>query len=233
MYESQIHETYRALQRTECVREIHRMSIRRNRCNRGTIRTNWTNDYHCGTGVGISARNTLWYLRWPRSLDRQLQVCRAHVVQHSISTTEVHSRYISLVTKFWQSCDMSSIGKYEDQGGIKCIPQTFKKYVSFSLGSLRFLDSFQFLSSSLEKLTENLKCNDSNERFKHFYSEFNDPTVAGLLLRKGVFPYNYVSDESKFDETTLPHKQEFYSELKKRTHKRHRLRARLSSISRS
>ncbi len=123
-----------------------------------------------------------------------------------------------------------AIGKYEDKGSIKCIPQNFEKYISFSLGSLRFIDSVGFMASSLENLTENLKCNDGYDKFKHFFSEFGDPEVANLLLRKGVFPYNYVTDESVFEETQLPPKCEFYSELKKRAHKRRGLRARVSSV---
>ena len=48
-----------------------------------------------------------------------------------------------------------AIGLYEDsRKGIQCIPQNMERYISFSLGSLRFLDSYQFLSSSLECLTE-------------------------------------------------------------------------------
>ena len=34
-----------------------------------------------------------------------------------------------------------------------------------------------------------------------------------LLLRKGVCPYEYMDSWEKFDETTLPHKKYFYSEL--------------------
>ena len=34
-----------------------------------------------------------------------------------------------------------------------------------------------------------------------------------LLLRKGVYPYEYMDDWEKFNETTLPKKEEFYSNL--------------------
>jgi hypothetical protein len=39
---------------------------------------------------------------------------------------------------------------------IKIISQNFEKYMSFEFGNFRFLDSFAFMSSSLEKLSENL-----------------------------------------------------------------------------
>ena len=34
-----------------------------------------------------------------------------------------------------------------------------------------------------------------------------------MLLRKGVYLYEYMDDWEKFDETTLPEKEEFYSNL--------------------
>ena len=35
-----------------------------------------------------------------------------------------------------------------------------------------------------------------------------------LLLRKGVYPYDYMDSFDKFDEEELPPKDEFYSKLK-------------------
>ena len=34
-----------------------------------------------------------------------------------------------------------------------------------------------------------------------------------LLLRKGVYPYEYMDSWERFDETSLPDKKDFYSEL--------------------
>ena len=36
-----------------------------------------------------------------------------------------------------------------------------------------------------------------------------------LLLRNGVYPYEYMDNWEKFNETSLPDKEAFYSELKK------------------
>ena len=41
-----------------------------------------------------------------------------------------------------------------------------------------------------------------------------------LLLRKGVYPYGYMDDWEKFNETTLPEKGKFYSNLKDRRYYR-------------
>jgi hypothetical protein len=39
-------------------------------------------------------------------------------------------------------------------GNISCIANNTEKYISFSIGQLKFLDSFQFMASSLEKLVD-------------------------------------------------------------------------------
>ena len=41
----------------------------------------------------------------------------------------------------------------------------------------------------------------------------NDINKFILLLRKDIYPYEYVDDWEKFNETTLPEKEEFYSNL--------------------
>ena len=34
-----------------------------------------------------------------------------------------------------------------------------------------------------------------------------------MLLKKGVYPYEYMDDRERFNETTLPEREEFYSNL--------------------
>ena len=41
----------------------------------------------------------------------------------------------------------------------------------------------------------------------------NDINKFILLLREGVYPYEYMDDWGKFNEATLPEKEEFYSNL--------------------
>ena len=58
------------------------------------------------------------------------------------------------------------------------------------------------------KIDEELK-----KRFKNTFKFFNNGiSKVILLLRKGVYLYEYMDDWEKFDETTLPEK-EFYSNL--------------------
>jgi hypothetical protein len=65
-------------------------------------------------------------------------------------------------------CLCQSVGVFKDYP-IKCIPQNMERYVSFSLDSLRFIDSFQFLPSSLETLVESLST-DGSHAFPHLQS---------------------------------------------------------------
>ena len=60
-----------------------------------------------------------------------------------------------------------------------------------------------------KKLDEKLK-----KKFKKtFKFSDNDINKFILLLRKGGYPYEYMDDWEKFNETTLPEKEEFYNNL--------------------
>ena len=102
---------------------------------------------------------------------------------------------------------MREIGKVD--ANLKCIPNNMEKYVSFSLRRLRFIDSFQFLSSSLSKLVSN----KNPEDFKIMKQFEPDEERRKLMLRKGVYPYEYMDSFERFSETSLPPKEAFYSTL--------------------
>ena len=52
------------------------------------------------------------------------------------------------------------------------------------------------------------------KRFKNMYSFCNNNLSKFiLLLRKGVYPYEYMDSWGKFNETSLPIKEDFYSHL--------------------
>jgi hypothetical protein len=107
---------------------------------------------------------------------------------------------------------IEAAGKYKDQN-ITCIPNNMEKYISFSVGNLRFLDSYQFMPESLEKLVDNLSV-DGLTHFHHFGKSFQNTDVAKLLLRKNVYCYDYVDSHDKFRETAVPPKEAFYNRLK-------------------
>ena len=85
------------------------------------------------------------------------------------------------------------------QMNIKAIPNNMEKYMAFMLGNhLTFIDSFQFMSSSLEKLVSNLP----KETLKYTSQRFKGDKFD-LKIRKGVYPYDYMDSFKKFEDTTL------------------------------
>ena len=103
---------------------------------------------------------------------------------------------------------MQEIGKVT--GELKCIPNNMEKYITFSLGKLRFVDSWQHLSTELEKLVASA----SKDSFAITKSYIQDEEKANLPLRKGVYPYEYMDSFKRFNETSVPPKEAFYSSLK-------------------
>ena len=56
--------------------------------------------------------------------------------------------------------------------------------------------------------------NELIEKFPRMYQFCNgDLNKFVLLLRKGVYPYEYMDSWERFNETSLPPKNDFYSEL--------------------
>ena len=102
---------------------------------------------------------------------------------------------------------MQAIGKVEGQ--VSCIPNNTEKYISFSVGQLRFIDSAQFLLASLDKLVAANK----PEAFQIMAKNEPSRERRELLLRKGVYPYEYMDSWERFAESQLPPKTAFYSKL--------------------
>lgn len=102
-------------------------------------------------------------------------------------------------------------------GKIEIIPQNKEKYISFSKTldingysvCLRFLDSFKFMASSLDSLAKNLK----EDQFRELRKEFPDENDFRRLIRKGIFPYEFVSSYDSLQTTSLPNQNQFYSSL--------------------
>ena len=65
------------------------------------------------------------------------------------------------------------------------------------------------MSSSLDSLVDNL-ARENNEFFG--FEDYNESQYK-LLIRKGIYPYEYMDDWDKFKETVLPPKEVFYSKL--------------------
>ncbi|GFW46565.1 protein NYNRIN [Trichonephila clavipes] len=77
-----------------------------------------------------------------------------------------------------------------------------------ALGFVAIKDSFQFLPTLFQKLVHNLKDSDFNILKQNVSQD-----KIQLLLRKGIYPYEYVDNFQKFSEIALPPASAFYSTL--------------------
>ena len=71
--------------------------------------------------------------------------------------------------------------------------------------NLVFIDSMQFMNSSLYKLIKNLSVEDSTQLIE----EFGSKTIE--LLKEKDYPYEYLNSFERFNEEKLPAKKYFYS----------------------
>ena len=119
---------------------------------------------------------------------------------------------------------IKNLGKSE--GKINCIPNNEEKYISFTKQilvdtftdeegeevdvnrNIRFIDSFKFMAASLDSLVKNLP----KESFKNL-TEFYEGDELNLLLRKGVFPYDWFDNFNRLSADNLPPKEAFHSVL--------------------
>lgn len=112
---------------------------------------------------------------------------------------------------------IKELAKHE--GDIKVIPKTKERYITItkflkhpnhcSSIQIKFLDSFQFLSSSLDTLSKNLTETD----LKNLRKVFNSTEHFKLLSEKGIYPYDYMDSFKRFEEKKLPNKDQFYNSL--------------------
>ena len=112
------------------------------------------------------------------------------------------------------------------QGNIDCIPNNEERYISFTKSievgrytskegenkplhhKIRFIDSFKFMAESLDSLVNNLP-KDAFNNLKRYYTG----DKLSLVMRKGVYPYEYMDSLERLKETQLPQREAFYSRL--------------------
>ena len=133
-------------------------------------------------------------------------------------------------------CDVhlfiKELGRRFNKNDIGVIAENKEKYISFNVKinvklagvkykdgtqvhkniQLRFIDSCRFMASILDKLASNLD-DDQCKHLKEFYKE---EEVFRLLRRKGIYPYEYMDSWKKFEDTSLPQKNAFYSRLNRK-----------------
>jgi len=123
-------------------------------------------------------------------------------------------------------CFMHNLSNYDahfivtelgnDSKSISVIPNSEEKFISFSkyisnTFTVRFIDTFRFMASSLSNLAANL-ITPNLTKFRETAKVFA-PADMSLVTRKGVYPYEYTDGWDKLDEPSLPPQEEFYSTL--------------------
>ena len=122
----------------------------------------------------------------------------------------------------------------EFKDNFECLVENTEKYISFTVPfkkvinnkqikyKIRITDSCRFMQDSLSNLVDNLselkiKEIDNDVLIKRFYNTYqlsdNNINKFKLLLRKGVYPYEYMDCWKRFSETELPSKDKFYITL--------------------
>ena len=77
--------------------------------------------------------------------------------------------------------------------------------------NLVFIDSMQFMNSSLDTLVKHLLNNDCKYLSEEFRGKF-----LKLVKQKGLYPYEYMDSFKKFSENKLPDRCKIFSSLKEK-----------------
>jgi len=108
----------------------------------------------------------------------------------------------------------------------ECIPENGEKFKMFTVSDgsekmrLEVADSLSILDAGLDKLVSELKYPDDFGPVKAYFDDKfpNDPVLAQKIFekvtKKGIYPYEYVTDHSVFADKTLPPIEKFYSSLR-------------------
>lgn len=150
-------------------------------------------DWHLGTFIGVCHENCSKKIHNTSFIP---------IILHNLSNYDAH--FIVHALNFVE-------------GEVQIIPQNKEKYISFSKilnvngkkVSLRFIDSFKFLSSSLDSLAKNLNDDEFRETKKQYPSDKD----FQLLKRKGVYPYEHMTSFKSLELSSLPSIECFASTL--------------------
>ena len=137
------------------------------------------------------------------------------IVFHNLSGYDAHLFIKELVASSTDRAKMCVIAKNKEDYISFSIKVEVDKYIDKN-GiekskeiELRFIDSFRFMSSSLDSLVNNLA--RGGDKFFGF-EEYNENQYK-LVIQKGIYPYEYMTNWDKFKETKLPPREAFYSKL--------------------
>ena len=190
---------------TDDDRRRHRAATTCVNCNGPFTHHNYKVRHHChvtGQYLFPTCNNCNLQLKPPKCKDNKYFL---PIIFHNLTNYDAH-----YVIKYFERRHTQKIAEgqkvtYDD---IKIIPLNGEQFLQFQIGNLKFLNSFQFLSSSFENIVSLL--------FKDGKHNFHTTKYLGdhdLGFAKGIYPYSYMTDRSKFDETRLPSIENFFNSI--------------------
>lgn len=98
---------------------------------------------------------------------------------------------------------------------VELIGQSAEKFFAVMIGpNLMFLDSNNFFQSSLDKVVNSLNKQTAFPLTRKFFEDqFKDPAKVELMLKKGTYPYDYMTSVERYKEEQLPPPEAFHNEL--------------------
>jgi len=106
----------------------------------------------------------------------------------------------------------------EKARSLRVIGQGMEKYLTLCYGDhIIIKDSLQFMAESLDNLAASL-LRSGEEQFNLLRREFaeyaQNPVKWNMLMRKGVYPYDYMDNMDRFTERSLPTIESFFNRLR-------------------
>ena len=101
-----------------------------------------------------------------------------------------------------------------DKSRFTTLSRNDEKIITMQIGMFKLIDSSSFMPESLEELAKFLKEKGESKFVQTKELAEHNQAKLDILLGKGIFPYEYITNQQKLDDTCLPVKEAFYSVLK-------------------
>ena len=134
-------------------------------------------------------------------------------LQYKFKKDNVHNDYLINIfghnsQNFDQSFLIRALQNLDNRIPFSCLPRNSNKFKSIQIGPFIFIDSYLFLNKNLDYLTSTI----SDEDRISLKQEFGEENYK-LLIKKGIYPYDYFDEKEKYCKTELPEKQKFFNKL--------------------
>lgn len=125
------------------------------------------------------------------------------VVAHGFSAYDSH-HLIDFIARSGRAKDLA----------MKILPYNTERVRTVSIKKLHFIDSFAFISTSLENMAKDLVNSNHDFKILKAYGLTGNSQETNLLLQKGVFPYEFATSISKLKNSALPNREAFFSKVR-------------------